>query len=74
MDPAIYQNWQDGFTLIHARAAYQWHVWGLNGELSLFVRNLTGEKYMAFTEPDPDGNSYQPGPSTEIFGGLKIKF
>jgi iron complex outermembrane recepter protein len=74
MDPAIYQNWQDGFNLYHARLAYQWKLWGMRGELSLFVRNITGETYMAFTEPDPDGNSYQPGPKTEIFGGLKIRF
>jgi hypothetical protein len=32
------------------------------------------KKYMAFTEPDPDGNSYQPGPGREIFGSIKIKF
>jgi hypothetical protein len=29
---------------------------------------------MAFTEPDPDGNSYQPGPGREFFGTLKISF
>ncbi len=28
---------------------------------------------MAFTEPDPDGNSHQPGPGREIFGNLKIR-
>ncbi len=74
LDPAIYQNWQDGFNLYHVRAAYNWNLWKLKGELSLYVRNLTGETYMAFTEPDPDGNSYQPGPKTEIFGALKIRF
>jgi iron complex outermembrane receptor protein len=74
MDPDIYQNWQDGFNLYHARISYQFSVWGLHGECSIFGRNLTGEKYMAFTEPDPDGNSYQPGPGREIFGNIKIKF
>ena len=74
LDPAIYQNWQDGFNLYHARIAYLWQLKGLKGECSLFARNITGEKYMAFTEPDPDGNSYQPGPSTEINASLKIKF
>jgi iron complex outermembrane recepter protein len=74
LDPTIYQNWQDGFNLYHARIAYQWNLWSLKGELSLFVRNFTGETYMAFTEPDPDGNSYQPGPKTEVFGSLKIRF
>ncbi|MCX6232260.1 MAG: TonB-dependent receptor [Bacteroidetes bacterium] len=74
LDPTVYQNWQDGFNLLHARISYNWKLWGLNGECSLFARNLTAEKYMAFTEPDPDGNSYQPGPKREIFGTLKIKF
>ncbi len=74
MDPTIYQNWQDGFNLYHARISYQWTLGGLNGEFSLSARNFTGVKYMAFTEPDPDGNSYQPGPSREFFGNLKIRF
>jgi len=29
---------------------------------------------MAFTEPDPDGNSYQPGPGREGFLGLTVTF
>lgn len=74
MDPAIYQNWQDGFNLFHTRLAYNWRIKGVNGEISIYGRNVTGQKYMAFTEPDPDGNSYQPGPGTEILGGLKVKF
>jgi len=74
LDPAIYQNWQDGFNLFHARISYSWNLLGLNGDLSIFARNFTGEKYMAFTEPDPDGNSYQPGPRSEYFGNLKIRF
>lgn len=74
LDPTIYQNWQDGFNLYHARISYQWNIKGLKGEFSFFVRNITGEKYMAFTEPDPDGNSYQPGPNREFFGNIKIRF
>lgn len=74
MDPAIYQNWQDGFNMYHARISYQWTLWKLNGEFSLFARNIAGSKYMAFTEPDPDGNSYQPGPGREIFGSIRIRF
>jgi len=74
LDPTIYQNWQEGFNLYHARISYQWNIWGLKGECSLFARNFTGAKYMAFTEPDPDGNSYQPGPGREFFGTIKIKF
>jgi len=74
LDPTIYQNWQDGFNLYHARISYQWEFKGLQGECSVFARNLTGQKYMAFTEPDPDGNSYQPGPGRELFGSIKIRF
>jgi iron complex outermembrane recepter protein len=74
LDPAIYQNWQDGFNLYHARLSYLWRIKGLAGEFSIFARNFTGVKYMAFTEPDPDGNSYQPGPAGEFFGTLKVNF
>jgi iron complex outermembrane recepter protein len=72
LDPAIYQNWQDGFTKFNAEISYLWKLGVLNGELSLSVRNLTNTDYIAFTEPDPDGNSYQPGPTREIFGNIKI--
>jgi hypothetical protein len=39
----------------------------------LQVRNLLGTEYIAFTEPDPDGNSYQPGPTRELFVGIRVK-
>jgi iron complex outermembrane receptor protein len=74
LDPAIYQNWQEGFNLYHARLAYEFKLGGLTGECSVFARNLTNASYMAFTEPDPDGNAYQPGPGREIFANLKIRF
>jgi outer membrane receptor protein involved in Fe transport len=62
----------DGYTLLNARVA-----WGSSGrggrwEISLQGTNLTGTKYVAFTEPDPDGNSYQPGPERELFVGLRV--
>ena len=74
MDPTIYQNWQEGFNLFHARIAYSLNIGKVKGECSLFVHNLTSVKYMAFTEPDPDGNAYHPGPAREFFGNIKIKF
>jgi len=74
LDPAIYQNWQAGFNLYNAKFAYSWKLKALQGEFSLSARNFTGANYMAFTEPDPDGNSYQPGPKQEFFGSLLIKF
>ena len=74
LDPAIYQNWQNGFNLFNARVSYLWQIKSFKGEFSLGVRNLSNEKYMAFTEPDPDGNAYQPGPEREFFGNIKISF
>lgn len=64
----------DGYTLINARLGYRidsgWGSW----EVRLAGRNLTGEDYIAFTEPDPDGNSYQPGPGREGFLGVVLTF
>jgi len=74
LDPAIYQNWQNGFNLFHARISYDLNFGKVRGECSLSVRNLTGAKYMAFTEPDTDGNAYHPGPAREFFGNIKIRF
>jgi iron complex outermembrane recepter protein len=65
---------QEGFNLYHARISYEWNLFGCNGEISFFVKNITNQNYMAFTEPDPDGNCYQPGPLREYFGSLKINF
>jgi hypothetical protein len=36
--------------------------------------NLNNTTYVAFPEPDPDGNSYRPGPGREVFGGIEIRF
>ncbi len=74
LDPTIYQNWQKGIKLYHARIAYHLNIWGLKGECSIFARNFSAAKYMAFTEPDPDGNAYQPGPGRELFGNIRLKF
>ena len=62
----------DGYTLLSARAAWRFDAAGLGGELVLQGRNLGGVKYIAFTEPDPDGNSYQPGPERELFAGVRL--
>jgi len=63
----------DGYALINARAVYKLHLGSLLGELSLNVRNIRDTKYVAFSEPDPGGNSYQPGSGREFFGGLRIQ-
>jgi iron complex outermembrane receptor protein len=74
LDPSVYQNWQNGFNLFHARISYELNIGKVKGECSIFVRNITAAKYMAFTEPDPDGNAYHPGPAREFFGNIKIRF
>ncbi|MGE5399447.1 MAG: TonB-dependent receptor family protein [Ignavibacteriales bacterium] len=61
-----------GFTLYHARLSYMLNLNGFKGEFSLFMRNIFSREYIAFSEPDPDGNSYQPGPLSEISGSLRI--
>ena len=73
-DHDIYRNICDGFALLNARIAYFWKTNGLSGELNLSARNITGTDYMAFTEPDPDGNSYHPAPKQEIFAGVVVRF
>jgi outer membrane receptor for Fe3+-dicitrate len=64
----------DGFTLFNPRIGYRWAGKGYQGELMLQARNLFGLEYFAFTEPDPDGNSFQPGPTREAFVGFRIMF
>jgi hypothetical protein len=46
---------------------------GYAGEVFAFGRDVLGKKYVAFTEPDPDGNSFQPGPTREVFVGARVK-
>ena len=64
----------DGYGLLNARFEKQHRCRRFTCEISVSGRNLTSTSYIAFTEPDPDGNSYQPGPQREIFGGLALRF
>jgi hypothetical protein len=61
-----------GFSLWGAHVTYAWHLGGLGGEAMLAGRNLLDRRWMAFTEPDPDGNSYQPGPGREVYGRIGV--
>ena len=65
-------TWAGGYTLLNARAAYSWKGRRHRGEVSLALLNLTGKEYIAFTEPDPDGNSYQPAPTAQVFAGVRL--
>jgi iron complex outermembrane recepter protein len=67
-------TWIGGYTLFDARVTYRFQLVGLEDEVVISARNLAGKRYIAFTEPDPDGNSYQPGPLTEVFAGLHLSF
>jgi iron complex outermembrane receptor protein len=63
-----------GYTLLSGRIAYHWKAAGFACDLTCQVRNITDQKYVAFSEPDTGGNSYQPGTGREFFGGIKIRF
>jgi outer membrane receptor protein involved in Fe transport len=63
----------EGFTLVNPRLSYRLGQTPGRAEVVFQVRNLLNSKYIAFTEPDPDGNSYQPGPTREAFLGLRVR-
>lgn len=62
----------DGFALINCRAGYVLTNNNTRIELVLHAKNLADQKYVAFSEPDPGGNAYQPGAGREFFGSIKI--
>jgi iron complex outermembrane receptor protein len=72
VDPAN-EAWAWGYGLLHLRAGFAWEARGSSGEVTFVVRNAGGRKYIAFTEPDPDGNSYHPAPTRELFLGARFR-
>ena len=62
------------YTLVHARISYELPIKGISSEITLSGRNLFGVKYVAFSEPDPSGNSYQAGAGSEFFASLRLRF
>jgi hypothetical protein len=68
------QTATDAYALVNPRLAYRWKVGANMAEIVATARNLLGSEYIAFTEPDPDGNSYQPGPTREFFVGVRFGF
>jgi iron complex outermembrane receptor protein len=64
----------DGFALVNPRVGYRWKGSRTTSEVMLQGRNVFGTDYIAFTEPDPDGNSFQPGPTRELFLGVRLGF
>ncbi|MDD5562913.1 MAG: TonB-dependent receptor [Thermoanaerobaculaceae bacterium] len=67
-------TWIGGYTLVSARVSYRTRLAGTAAEFLLSGRNLGGKRYIAFTEPDADGNSYQPGPGREAYGSVRLHF
>lgn len=65
---------QDGFSLYHLRAGYDFKIGKTSGTLSVYGKNITNVSYIAFTEPDPDGNSYQPAARREYFASVRLRF
>jgi iron complex outermembrane recepter protein len=61
-----------GYGLFNPRLGYRWSSDKMSGEFSVAARNAFGKGYIAFTEPDPDGNSYQPGPEGEVFFSARL--
>jgi iron complex outermembrane receptor protein len=62
----------DPYALVHVRIGYKFNWDGLPLEIMLSGRNIFNVLYYGFTEPDPDGNSYQPAPTAEWSLGLRI--
>ena len=59
------------YALVHVRLSYKFHMGDIPWEILLFGRNIFGVQYYGFTEPDPDGNSYQPAATAEW--GLSLR-
>jgi len=62
----------NAYTLLHARVQYGFEIGGLGADLSVYIKNLTDKEFIAFTEPDPGGNAYQPGARREAFVNLRV--
>jgi iron complex outermembrane recepter protein len=62
----------DAYALVHVRLGYKFDIEGMPLELLLSGRNIFGVEYYGFTEPDPDGNSYQPAPTAEWTLSLRL--
>lgn len=62
----------DPYALVHVRVGWKLTIDDRPLELLVSGRNIFGVEYYGFTEPDPDGNSYQPAPTAEWTLSLRI--
>ncbi len=72
VDPSNLARPSWGYGLLNPRLGYRWSSDKASGEIMISARNAFKKYYVAFTEPDPDGNSYQPGPKDEVFITARI--
>lgn len=70
--PGVLYGKTDPYALVHVRLSYKFEVAGAPWEVILSGRNILGAEYYGFTEPDPDGNSYQPAPTAEWSIALRL--
>ncbi len=63
-----------GYTLFGARVTYLTSIAKTKTEVSINARNIFSRQYIAFSEPDPGGNSYQPGTPVEIYLNVRLGF
>jgi iron complex outermembrane recepter protein len=64
----------EGYSLLHGRLVYEWRLKNFFGQISFNATNIGDSKYVAFSEPDPGGNAYQPGAGRQFFGNIKVNF
>ena len=70
--PGVFYGRTDPYALVHIRVGYKFEIGGNPFELLLSGRNIFGVEYYGFTEPDPDGNSYQPAATASWTVGLRV--
>ncbi len=70
--PGVFYGRTDPYALVHVRLSYKLGLGGVPLELMLSGRNIFGVEYYGFTEPDPDGNSYQPAATAEWSVNLRM--
>ncbi len=62
----------DGYILMHARLSYPITLGVMDVETTVAARAIFDKEHIAFTEPDPDGNSYRPAAEREFFVGMRL--
>ncbi|MGD0783056.1 MAG: TonB-dependent receptor, partial [Candidatus Aminicenantales bacterium] len=70
--PNVYYGQTSPYALVHVRLGYKFDLGGVPFQLLLSGRNIFSVLYYGFTEPDPDGNSYQPAATASWTVGLRV--